>query len=322
MNRNQRAARPRTRRTKSEPSNIASSDSDDLFATIYEQSQRVLGSTCGFYVITYDSDHHLVRLAYCVDGGLVTKPNLSFDAAACDAIRDRRVTLNDSFARNVAPDVVNSISTPMIRNGVVLGCFGAFSREARYYDERDINAMVAIAELCALIIENAQLHEKLRALSLTDPLTNMPNRRHMAMFLEKEFAAARRGRMLSVLLFDLDHFKQYNDLKGHQAGDAALQAFANVLVANTREMNLAVRYGGDEFLTILADTDKRGALAHAERILLAIENDPLLVAGGVHACVGIAAYDPAMNTFEDLIRAADRDLYVRKSNRNAVTCSG
>ena len=278
----------------------------------------MLGPTCGFYVITYEPHGDLARLAYCVDRGIVTKPALTFPAVSCDAIRERRVTLNDGFARTVADDVVNSISTPMIRNGVVLGCFGAFSRDARSYDHRDVNAMIAIAELCALIIENAQLHEKLRALSLTDPLTNMPNRRHMAMYLEKEFAAARRGRQLSVLLFDLDHFKQYNDLMGHQAGDAALQAFANVMITNTREMNLAVRYGGDEFISILADTDKQGALAHADRILHAIAADPLLAAGGVQACVGIASYEPSMNTFEDLIRAADRDLYIRKSARAMV----
>src|SRR5688500_2336077 len=315
MNRNQRAGRARTLLNEAPQPTHSFTDSDDLFATIYEQSQRVLGPTCGFYVITYEPHGDLARLAYCVDRGVVTKPAITFPAVTCDAIRERRVTLNDGFARTVADDVLNSISTPMIRNGVVLGCFGAFSRDARSYDHRDVNAMIAIAELCALIIENAQLHEKLRALSLTDPLTNMPNRRHMAMCLEREFAAARRGHELSLLLFDLDHFKQYNDLKGHQAGDAALQAFANVLITNTREMNLAVRYGGDEFVSILADTDSRGAMAQAERILGAMAADPLLAAGGVQACVGIASYQPSMNTFEDLIRAADRDLYVRKSAR-------
>ena len=318
MNRSQRASRARSRRIHAETPTDLSSDSDDLFATVYEQSQRVLGPTCGFYVVTYDSERDLARLAYCVDGGVTTKPAHAFEAARCDAIRDRCVTFDDKFALTVADGVINSIAAPMIRNGVVLGCFGAFSREPRVFDERDANAMVAIAALCALILENAQLHEKLRTLSLTDPLTNMPNRRHMAMFLEKEFAAARRGRQLSVLLFDLDHFKQYNDQQGHQAGDAALQAFANVLIANTRAMNLAVRYGGDEFITILADTDRRGALTHAKRIMLEMEKDPLLAKAGVRACVGVASYDPTMNSFEDLIRSADRDLYSRKDARRTI----
>jgi diguanylate cyclase (GGDEF)-like protein len=87
------------------------------------------------------------------------------------------------------------------------------------------------------------------------------------------------------------------------------------LISNTREMNLAVRYGGDEFISILADTDRHGAMTQADRILRAMAADPLLAAGGLQACVGIATYDPSMNTFEDLIRAADRDLYVRKSAR-------
>ncbi|MGQ0813879.1 MAG: GGDEF domain-containing protein [Gemmatimonadota bacterium] len=295
-----------------------SAKSDDLFATIYEQTQRVLGPTCGFYVITYEADRDLARLAYFVDRGIVTTPDVVFSASQCDAIRDRRVLINDSFARVVCDDVVSSISAPMIRGEVVLGAFGAFARETRFYDARDANAIEAIAQLCALILENARLHEQLHALSLTDPLTEMPNRRHMAIFLEKEFAAARRGRKLSVLLFDLDHFKEYNDREGHQAGDAVLRAFARVMIGQTRAMNLAVRYGGDEFITILADTDRRGALTHADRIIREIARDPLLRIAGVQASVGVAAYEAGMNSFEDLIRAADRDLYARKGARKKI----
>ncbi|MGQ0562954.1 MAG: GGDEF domain-containing protein [Gemmatimonadota bacterium] len=301
-----------------EPATPASQESDDLFATIYEQTQRVLGPTCGFYVITYDAARDLARLSYHVDRGLVASPQVVFSALQCDAIRQRRVLINDAFARLICPDVASSIAAPMMRGGVVLGAFGAFSREVRFYDARDANAIEAIAELCALILENARLHEQLRALSLTDPLTEMPNRRHLRMFLEKEFAAARRGRKLSVLLFDLDHFKEYNDRAGHQAGDEVLRAFARVLGDHTRAMNLAARYGGDEFITILPDTDRRGALTNAERMLREIERDPLLKAAGIRASVGVASYDAGMTSYEDLVRAADADLYSRKGERPKV----
>lgn len=296
----------------------ASSESDDLFATIYEQTQRVLGPTCGFYVVKYEGGFDRVRLVYLVDGGKVSVPETIYSLEACDAIRERRVVADDGFARQIASDVVTSIAAPMIRNQVVLGSFGAFSREPRFYDARDANAIAAIAELCALILENAQLHRQLHALSLTDPLTEIPNRRHLDIFLEKEFAAARRGRKLSVLLFDLDHFKEYNDRAGHPAGDEVLRAFARLLIQHTRAMNLAVRYGGDEFITILADTDEAGALTHAERILREINNDAVMNAAGVRACVGIASYTPDMEKPDDLVRAADRNLYVRKNARPSL----
>src|SRR5699024_8654157 len=129
------------------------------------------------------------------------------------------------------------------------------------------------------------------------------------------FAAARRGRKVSVLIFDLDHFKVYNDHAGHQAGDRVIQAFASVMLADTRAMNLAARYGGGEVITILAGTDRRRAQAHADRIWRAVETDALLASAGIQASVGIATYSPDMASGEDLIRTADRDLYSRKSAR-------
>lgn len=461
---------------------LESPKSDDLFATIYGQTQRVLGKTCGFYVVTCDRDRAFVRLDYHVDGGEKRAPGATFAIAACDALRERRPLINDEFAQLLAHSVANSISVPMMRNNVLLGAFGAYATEERVYGARDAKALLAIAEIGSLALENAQflaeiqkarleaerleeigraisgsldvsqvlqrvvdaarelinadsatvwllrpdneveaamtsgdiapprgmtmpvppamlrrmvdakkpyfvyedvkggdhelplnmrnltearstmavalvaddkvlgalsighrepvryqpadirllerlsyqaaiavtnarLHEQIRALSLTDALTSMPNRRHLDIFLEREFAAAMRGRRLSLLLFDLDHFKAYNDRAGHPAGDEALRAFGKVLLSQTRAMNLAARYGGDEFMTILADTDMRGAKAHAARVIAAIEKDPILVAANIQASVGIASYKPEMESFEDLVRAADQDLYARKAAR-------
>src|SRR5690606_27801594 len=88
--------------------------------------------------------------------------------------------------------------------------------------------------------------ERAARLALTDDLTGLPNRRYMRLVLETEFAAAQRGRVLTVALFDLDRFKQYNDRYGHLAGDEALRAVAGVLRMHTRRMNLSARYGGEE----------------------------------------------------------------------------
>jgi diguanylate cyclase (GGDEF)-like protein len=461
------------------------SSTDDLFANIREQADRVLGKTCGFYVVTSDAYYDRVRLAYLVLDGEVQTRQLQCTIADCDPVREQRPLINDEFSKRISSDVVNSIAIPMIRNGVVVGAFGVLASSAREYDDRDATALTAIAELAALALEhaefvvklekarreaeqleeigrgitsslslgdvlrtvvdaalelteadgatvwllrgdneveaamtagsiaperglimpvppmlryqmadlrrayvyedlkrglhelpehlryltnarssmaialiagdkvlgalslghierrhytaddvrlverlsyqaaiavaNARLHEQIIGLSLTDPLTGLPNRRHLEIFLEKEFAAAKRGRQLAAILFDLDNFKTYNDSAGHQAGDEALHAFAEVMQSQTRAMNLAARYGGDEFITVLAEVDRAGALKHADRIAHAVESHPLLALAGIRASAGVATYDPRMNMPADLIRAADSDLYSRKAIRRVIT---
>lgn len=213
------------------------------------------------------------------------------------------------------------VIVPLVSDGQVIGALSVGHMERRTYSADDLRVLERLANHAGIAVGNARLHERIRVLSLTDPLTGLANRRHLSVYLEREFAAARRGRTLSVLLFDLDRFKEYNDTAGHQAGDEALRAFARILRSETRTMNLTARYGGDEFIAVLTDADARGGLALAERIARAMEADPLLGAAGLRVSIGAATYSPDMNGPEDLIRAADRDLYRRKAEREASTAA-
>lgn len=155
-------------------------------------------------------------------------------------------------------------------------------------------------------------------LAFTDLLTRLPNRRHATAFLENEFAAAERGRQLSVVLFDLDGFKAYNDRYGHPAGDEALKAFSDVLRENTRKMNLSARFGGEEFLAILAGSDDEGAVAFAERVRSDF-GDRHLGRGRLTVSAGVAEYQLGMQQPEKLLAAADRALYrAKNAGRNCV----
>jgi diguanylate cyclase (GGDEF)-like protein len=148
-------------------------------------------------------------------------------------------------------------------------------------------------------------------MALTDDLTKLPNRRFAQLFLEKEFAAAERGRPLTVVLFDLDHFKAYNDLHGHAAGDAALVAFGELLGGKTRKMDFSARYGGEEFLTVLSSCAPEGALAFVERVRAAL-GEIAFPAGPITVSVGVAGFRPGMTTHAELLAAADRALYAAK----------
>lgn len=207
----------------------------------------------------------------------------------------------------------SAVAVPMVAENRLIGALSASHATARRYPPSVARLLQRLAFHAAVAVANARLHEQVRTLSLTDPLTGLPNRRHLDMILAKEFAAAERGRWLTVVLFDLNDFKRYNDTAGHQAGDTVLQRFGTLLANETRAMNLAARYGGDEFMSILSDTDRDGGEAHARRVIEAVTKDPGMAAVGVSA--GIAAYHPGMATPQALIARADEELYRAKSRR-------
>jgi diguanylate cyclase (GGDEF)-like protein len=168
------------------------------------------------------------------------------------------------------------------------------------------------AELLHRARENAE------RLAFSDGLTGLPNRRHADLFLGKELEAARRGRPVALVIFDVDFFKQFNDAHGHQAGDAALRHFGAVLAATTRRMNLSARLGGDEFLSILSGADVDGARVFAERVQRALRDSP---ASGpaITVSAGVCGYSPGIVTPEAWLAAVDAALYQAKAEgRNRI----
>lgn len=162
----------------------------------------------------------------------------------------------------------------------------------------------------------------LEELALTDLLTNLPNRRHAQVFLENEFGAAERGRLLSIVLFDLDNFKLFNERFGHQAGDQALEAFAGILSATTRRMNLSSRFEGEQFLTILAGSDGEGSVVFAERVRAALRAIRLSE-GSLTVSAGVATFDPSMRSPDELLAGADHALHeAKREGRNRVRLFG
>ncbi len=160
-----------------------------------------------------------------------------------------------------------------------------------------------------LIAANALLAEQ----STRDPLTNLYNRRHLVARLEEELARVRRGRKLSVLMIDLDGFKRVNDTQGHLRGDLLLRELAAALAASARQTDVAGRYGGDEFLFILPDTEAEQATKLAERIAVAVREVGLKFDGAkpITASIGLAEAR-AEDGVASLMRRADEHAYTAK----------
>jgi diguanylate cyclase (GGDEF)-like protein/PAS domain S-box-containing protein len=158
-------------------------------------------------------------------------------------------------------------------------------------------------------------------LAYTDPLTGLPNRRLLDFMLTKEFAAAQRGRPLSVVLFDVDGFGRYNERYGRSAGDFALRRIADALDQHMRLMNVGGRYGPDSFLAILSGEKVDGAWVFAERTRQAIADLEMGPGGGATVSVGVASYELWMRESAELLEAVGRALdRARRHGGNRVVC--
>jgi diguanylate cyclase (GGDEF)-like protein len=232
-------------------------------------------------------------------------------------------SIRDVASKDNPPDIVgicfetgSAISTPIKVGGRVIGALAARTKQVRQFTEADVRMLGRLAAQASAALDNAELHASIQALSMTDALTGLSNRRHLQVHLEREVAAARRGRKLALVLFDLDEFKQYNDTLGHVVGDQILKAFAEVLTHENRAMNLVARYGGDEFVSVLSEGDARGAKGYLARIDQGIKGHRVLASHGVTVSSGVAEFKAGETVgVEELIQAADRSMYENKATK-------
>jgi diguanylate cyclase (GGDEF)-like protein len=242
----------------------------------------------------------------------------------------RPAVIDDIASSRLIPDHLreilaggSGIAVPITVDDEVVGALASGSRQPRRFGSEETAVLVRLARQASVALENARLHESLRALSLTDPLTALPNRRRLQLHLEQEVAAARRGRPLTVVVFDIDNFKHLNDTEGHVTGDDILRAFSEVLVDENRAMNLVGRYGGDEFVSVLSDSDEAGAKQYLARVNARVLRDPDLSPHHISVSMGVAKFDSErMRTVDDLLRAADDDMYRAKAERRRAARTG
>lgn len=218
---------------------------------------------------------------------------------------------------------------PMIAQGEALGLLHVTTAADSKTREDRRSFALTVAQNVALGLSNQRLREALKAQAIRDPLTGLFNRRHMEESLEREIRRlARLDSPLSVLMLDIDHFKQLNDTLGHDAGDAVLRELGMFLQNAVRSADIACRYGGEEFTLILPDASPSDALHRAETIRAGIHatsqiQDRGRTIGPVTVSIGVAALPNHASTAEDLLRAADQALYrAKEAGRNQVRVAG
>lgn len=208
-------------------------------------------------------------------------------------------------------EILNLILLPLVFQNEVLG-YAAF-------EASDIGACTVIARQLAATIKVSRLHSEVIELSLTDPLTGLYNRRYLDLFLPNEIARGHRfSNKMSVILVDIDYFKDYNDRFGHPAGDEALRQVAKCLNTGHRATDVVARIGGEEFAIILPETDMDGALNYAEKLRVSVAAITGLKRS-ITISLGITMLNQDIDKPETLIQRADQALYeAKKAGRNRI----
>ena len=213
--------------------------------------------------------------------------------------------------------VRSGIYAPLATARSQIGVLSAHSERPNAFTQADLEMLTVVARYVTGACEVAQLHEQLKALAATDALTGLANRRCFLNRLEEEIARARRtGRSVSVVLLDLDGFKEINDTHGHAKGDEELVRVAETLARGVRAGDLAARFGGDEFVLMLPETE----IARVEEILSRVELPPMprsepsrsTRSAKMSFSWGAAAYPQDGDSAERLLQVADRRLYEMK----------
>jgi diguanylate cyclase (GGDEF)-like protein len=248
----------------------------------------------------------------------------------CKAVRTgRSFVVNDVQAELLCPSkfVLPSAGSyycgPLIAGGIIIGSVRVEAAANFCTPERQ-RLLESYMSVAASALSNLHLLDRMKQQANIDMLTGLYNRRFLEDYARKLFAIARRRvQPVGMILLDLDNFKNFNDVFGHEVGDRILRQFAKTLAATMREANLAARYGGDEFIVILPDTSAKSCALVVERIRQAVMSmvvpstlekplPPLTVSAGV------VAFPEHGHTLEEIVEAADKAMY--ESKRRGGNC--
>lgn len=310
-------------------------DQDELFQNICQHLPRQIGIQ-EFAILLLDSEHqrlhvkaawgfpHLERIramAFDMGEGVT---GLVAQSGRMIYISNVREDLRYMHYRGEHRRTGSFLSVPLNYKGELIGVMNCGRTRVDGFSKNEIKLLQLIANQIALSIANARLYAKTRELSVRDELTGLYNRRHFLHVLQLEWKRASRfHHPLSLLMLDVDHFKKYNDTYGHKEGDRVLKQMGHLLVKTLREVDTLARFGGEEFVVVLPDTDRNGALAVGEKLRRIVEAEKFTLtdqhAIPVTISVGVANYPDDVIMLEDLIDHADMALYDAKDQgRNRV----
>jgi diguanylate cyclase (GGDEF)-like protein len=318
---------------------VSSLELDALLQTILQGSADFLEMPVGRLVL-YDQRNGKMSLGAHIglenSDTLCTAWSLEPDTLTDQLLRQNKIhcvedieQINDDIRDFVAHDMSRSlICIPLATKSAIHGIIHLNDYIPRYFDKNRISQITVLASFAAISIENAKFHAETHRMANNDALTGLNNRRYFDKVLPQEYERAfRDGLPFSLIMIDVDNFKQFNDTHGHHLGDRILASIGRVLRRTLRSIDFAFRYGGEEFVVILPETDLENAHGVAERIRQRVmvasrkllrnqENSPVTVS------MGISSYPRDAACSITLLAMADQLLYqAKKAGRNRILMS-
>lgn len=217
------------------------------------------------------------------------------------------------------------ICVPLKSKGRVLGVVELINNlNDEDFNQTDLTILTTLTDYAAIAIENAKYLQRVQELTIRDDLTTLYNSRYLHLMLESEMERSKRyGLHFGMIFFDLDHFKLVNDKHGHIIGSKVLRETAEVIRLELRKPDIPIRYGGDEFVVLLPETDKKGAFKVTARIRESLNNHVFLKEEGLSimltASFGIASFPEDTDNTLDLVRLSDRAMYkIKETTRDGI----
>ncbi len=233
-----------------------------------------------------------------------------------DVTKDPR--FDNSIDESIGFTTHSIIGVPLVTGGEVFGVIELVNKiNGHSFTALELKLLTTIADFAAIAIERSYYTRVLKRIAAVDPLTNVYNRRVIARQLEREKNRVKRhGTVFSVIMVDLDDFKEINDRHGHTTGDGILKSVAAIITDSVRKVDIVARYGGDEFLILLPDSDRSAAEHAKDRILEKIGVYNNTNSPGVSLTIGL--YEANVESVDDILERVDAELYRLKERRNEM----
>ncbi|MBN2544443.1 MAG: GGDEF domain-containing protein [Spirochaetes bacterium] len=317
----------------------------ELMQKALDEIEELTGSLIGFYHFVDENEKSLTlqawstrtKAVFCKAEGEGMHYSIAEAGVWVDCIHQRKPVIHNDYSslphKKGMPEghakLIRELVVPTIRDGKIVSILGIGNKPSDY-NEKDVELVSYIADIVWTIVSQKkaeeqihQLNDQLEHLAMTDELTSLANRRAFFILGGDEIKRARRYHSyLTLIMFDIDRFKQINDTYGHEAGDTVLQCITKTIKESTREVDIAARLGGEEFGILLPHTKSSDAVKLAERLRLSIETKNCKVQNKrmkITASFGVADFNNEMPDLDALLRDADTAMYkAKKQGRNKV----
>ncbi|HXY51338.1 MAG TPA: diguanylate cyclase [Terriglobales bacterium] len=294
---------------------ISSEDSEQMLADIVAEIQKNFRfDHIGIGILDYVTKEIEIRAeAGTTAHGKGKRVALGVGILGRVARTGERAVVPSAAEGQLLPESRSVLCIPIAYGESLLGVLNVESQEEKAFSPQDLLIMNTLADLLATALHNAFVFQKLQQQSITDGLTGVKTRRFFWESLSSEWKrASRSGRPFSVVLVDLDKFKEVNDTLGHLEGDLVLARVGRLLEQRCRQSNVVARYGGDEFIILMPETGMEQAQTLAERLRQWLAQDPTLSEHHITGSFGVASFPMHGFSVEDIIRVADACMYESK----------